>query len=72
LPLATRLGEIYYGVRRKVYMDYETLELGVAGAVFADELELEEEGETPLVPVSSSYECVEGADSPYIITSSVY
>jgi len=54
-------------------MDYETLELGAAGTTFSDELDLEGEEETPLVPVSSSYECIEGAeDSPYIITSSTY
>jgi len=53
-------------------MEYETLEVQTMGA-FAEESGIEPETSGSELPVSSSYEYVEGTEnSPYIITSSLY
>lgn len=56
-------------------MEYYTLNISQAEEMISEELELEKsDGQgNSLIPVSSTYEYVEGAeDSPYIITSSTY
>lgn len=51
-------------------MDYETIEIKQSETkIVSDDLEAKD----ALVPASSCYEYVEGAeDSPYIVTSSTY
>ena len=54
-------------------MDYEVIEVQKTGVIVSDELIAEEQEASPLIPVSSSYEYLEGTEhSPYIITSSSY
>lgn len=54
-------------------MDYEVIEVQQTGVIVSDELIAEEQEASPLIPVSSSYEYLEGADdSPYIVTCSAY
>ena len=54
-------------------MEYEVREVHRTGAIVSDELIPEEQESSPLIPVSSSYEYLEGEDdSPYIVNCSTY
>lgn len=54
-------------------MEYEIIEVKESGVIVSDELIVEEQEASPLIPVSSAYEYFEGTDdSPYIVTCSTY